>query len=58
MKWPYKSFVTLMINATIIHKTFSSEIAHYGESSFSVFQEIFAGTDKNFISQGGLRIRQ
>ena len=37
---------------------FSCEIAHYGKSSISVFQEIFISNDKIFISGGGMSIRQ
>ena len=36
---------------------FSCEIAHYGKSSTSVFQEIFISTDKIFISREGLRTK-
>ena len=34
------------------------ETVHYGKSSISVFQEIFTGTDKIFISGGALSTRQ
>ena len=37
---------------------FSCEIAHYGKSSTSVFQEIFIIADKIFISGEGLSTRQ
>ena len=37
---------------------FSCEIAHYGKSSISVFQENFTSTEKMFISRGGLSTRQ
>ena len=49
---------------TMIHKifetnsNFSCEIAHYGKSSISVFQEIFAKTEKKLILGGGLSTRQ
>ena len=36
---------------------FLFEITHYGKSSI-FFQEIFTSTDKNFISGGGLNVRQ
>ena len=39
-----------------MHKTIVFiKIAHYGKSSISIFQEIFASTDKTFLS-GGLSI--
>ena len=38
--------------------SFSCEIAHYEKSQISIFQEIFASTDKTFISGGGLSTRQ
>ena len=33
---------------------FFCEVAHYGKSSISIFQDFFASTNKIFISGGGL----
>ena len=47
----------------VIHKVyetikFSCETAQYGKNLISVFQYIFASTDKTFISRGALSTRQ
>ena len=41
----------------MIHKILECEIAHYGKSLVSVFQEFFASINKIFILAGGLRTR-
>ena len=59
-----QKWLTILL-VTIIHKPFETnssfhvcEIVHYGKSSISVFQEIFASTDKIFISGGRIITRQ
>ena len=53
----------IVSQSTIIRKILETnsslyEITHYGVSSISIFQEIFASTDKTFVSGGGLSNRQ
>ena len=60
MKIPYSSKRLSTITQKYLRQTlvFSCEIAHYGESSISIFQGIFTSTDKTFISDGGLSTKQ
>ena len=50
--------LTSGIKFTVIHDIFETNSEHYGKSSISVFQKIFASTDKIVISGGGLSTRQ